>query len=197
MFYAEPRLVAHIDEGAIAALTAHYAELLPAGSRVLDLMSSWISHLPDGFDGARVAGLGMNAEELARNPALDERVVRDLNADPRLPFGDGEFDAVLIAVSVQYMRRPLEVFREIGRVLDGGGICVVSFSNRCFPTKAVRIWQGLDDAGHVQLAGAYFHYSGAFEPPQWFDRSPRPGAPPGTADPLYVVQARKKAEPAA
>ena len=189
-------MVAHIDEGAIAALTAHYAELLPAGSRVLDLMSSWISHLPDGFDGARVAGLGMNADELARNPALDERVVRDLNADPRLPFGDGEFDAVLIAVSVQYLRRPLEVFREIGRVLDDGGICVVSFSNRCFPTKAVRIWQGLDDAGHVQLAGAYFHYSGAFEPPQRFDRSPRPDAPPGAADPLYVVQARKKSGPA-
>ena len=191
-FYAEPRLVAHIDEGAIAALTAHYAAVLPPRGRVLDLMSSWISHLPEGYEGSRIAGLGMNAAEMERNPVLDDWTVHDLNADPNLPFGDAEFDAVLIAVSVQYLRRPLEVFREIGRVLDEDGICAVSFSNRCFPTKAVRIWQGLDDAGHVQLAGAYFHYSRAFEPPQWFDLSPRPGAPPGTADPLFAVQARKR-----
>ena len=171
--------------------------MLPAGGRVLDLMSSWISHLPDGYSGSRVAGLGMNAAELERNPALSDWTVHDLNADPRLPFGEAEFDAVLIAVSVQYLHRPLEVFSEIARVLDRDGICIVSFSNRCFPTKAVRIWQGLDDAGHVQLAGAYFHYSGGFEPPQWYDRSPNPGAPPGTADPLFVVQARRKAGPAA
>lgn len=171
--------------------------MLPAGRRVLDLMSSWISHLPDGYSASRVAGLGMNAAELERNPALSDWTVHDLNADPRLPFGDAEFDAVLIAVSVQYLRRPLEVFSEIARVLDWDGICIVSFSNRCFPTKAVRIWQGLDDAGHVQLAGAYFHYSGGFEPPQWYDRSSNPGAPPGTADPLFVVQARRKAGPAA
>ena len=114
-------------------------------------MSSWVSHYPDDLESERVAGLGMNAEELAENPQLTEWVVHDLNADPVLPFGDGEFDVVTIAVSVQYLTRPLEVFREIGRVLRPGGGCIVSFSNRCFPTKAVRLWQGMGDEGHVQI----------------------------------------------
>ncbi len=188
-FYLQPRLVAHIDDAAIAALREHYrnhlAPLLSEGGRLLDLMSSWISHYPNELDAARAAGLGMNAEELAENPQLTEWVVHDLNADPILPYGEGEFDAVTIAVSVQYLTRPLEVFREIGRVLRPGGACIVSFSNRCFPTKAVRLWQGLGDEGHIQLVGAYFHYCGAFEPPQWHDISPSKGR----SDPMYVVQA--------
>ena len=110
-------------------------------------MSSWVSHYPDDLESERVAGLGMNAEELAENPQLTEWVVHDLNADPVLPYGDGEFDVVTIAVSVQYLTRPLEVFREIGRVLRPGGGCIVSFSNRCFPTKAVWLGRGWATTG--------------------------------------------------
>ena len=185
-FYVEPRLVTHIDDAAIHALREHYSRFLPRQGRLLDLMSSWVSHYPDDLESERVAGLGMNAEELAENPQLTEWVVHDLNADPVLPYGDGEFDVVTIAVSVQYLTRPLEVFREIGRVLRPGGGCIVSFSNRCFPTKAVWLWQGMGDEGHVQMVGAYFHYSGAFEPPQWHDISPARGQ----SDPMYVVQSR-------
>ena len=122
--------------------------------------------------------------------ALDDWVVHDLNREPTLPFDDASFDAVLIAVSVQYLQRPLEVFAEIARVLEPGGLCVVSFSNRCFPTKAVALWQGLNDSGHVQAVGAYFRYSGAFEEPQWHDISPAKGR----SDPMYVVQSRTPAE---
>ena len=184
LFYAEPRFVAHIDEHAIAALSAHYAELLKPEHRILDLMSSWISHLPEDYQPAKAVGLGMNTEELARNPALHEWVVQDLNQNPTLPWPEASFDAVLIAVSVQYLQRPLEIFAEIARVLEPGGICIVSFSNRCFPTKAVALWQALNDHDHIQLVGAYFHHSSAFEPAQWHERK-HP-----TADPLYIVQAR-------
>ena len=114
-FYVEPRFVAHIDDTAIAALSEYYAEVLKPEDRVLDLMSSWISHLPADYQPARVVGLGMNADELSRNPALDEWVVHDLNREPTLPFDEASFDAVLIAVSVQYLQRPLEVFAEIAR----------------------------------------------------------------------------------
>ena len=184
LFYTEPRFVTHIDDHAIAALSAHYAEVLKPEHRVLDLMSSWISHLPEGYQPAKAVGLGMNADELARNPALDEWVVQDLNQNPTLPWEDASFDAVLIAVSVQYLQRPLEVFAEIARVLEPGGICIVSFSNRCFPTKAVALWQGLNDHDHIQLVGAYFHHADTYQPAQWHERK-QPGA-----DPLYIVQAR-------
>ena len=187
-FYSQPRFVTHIDDSAVATLSEHYANVLQPEDRVLDLMSSWVSHLPQNYRVARTTGLGLNAAELQRNPALDEWIVHDLNRRPALPWPDASFDAVLIAVSVQYLQRPLEVFGEIARVLEPGGICVVSFSNRCFPTKAVALWQGLNDHGHVQAVGAYFHHAGGFDPPEWFERR-MPGA-----DPLYIVQARCSAK---
>jgi SAM-dependent methyltransferase len=186
-FYAAPRFVTHIDAGAIAAVTALYREQLPPGGAVLDLMSSWVSHLPDDVAYARVAGLGMNAAELAANPRLTDWQVQDLNADPRLPYGDGEFDAVGCCVSVQYLTRPDAVFREVARVLRPGGACVVTFSDRCFPTKAVAAWQALDDAGHAQLVAAYLAAAGAFAPATVHAHRPRGG------DPLWGVVARRVA----
>jgi hypothetical protein len=112
-FYAAPRFVTHIDAAAVAAVTALYRECLPPGGAVLDLMSSWVSHLPGDVAYDRVAGLGMNADELAANARLTERQGQDLNVDPRLPYGDAEFDAATCCVSVQYLVRPLEVFREL------------------------------------------------------------------------------------
>src|SRR5690606_12780663 len=115
-FYAAPRLVNHIDDAAIAAATSFYAHVLPRGAEVLDLMSSWVSHLPAGHDFVAVAGLGMNEVELRENPQLTEWTVHDLNADPVLPYDSGRFDGAVVTVSVQYLVRPVEVFAEVGRV---------------------------------------------------------------------------------
>lgn len=187
LFYQEPRLVTHIDDAAIAALRAHYARIFPARAAVLDLMSSHVSHFPAGVAPSRAAGLGMNAEELAANPALTEWVVHDLNADPALPYDGASFDVVTIAVSVQYLRQPLAVFREIARVLKPGGVCSVAFSNRCFPPKVVALWSATGDRGHAQIVTAYLHYAGGFSEAERLDLSPDPRR----SDPLYVVQARR------
>jgi SAM-dependent methyltransferase len=185
-FYTTPRLVTHIDDGAIAAATAFYRAQLPAGGRLLDLMSSWVSHLPGDVDYGGIAGLGMNGPELDANPRLTERVVQDLNADPILPWRDATFDGAIVTVSVQYLTRPVEVFAEVGRVLKENAPFIVTFSNRCFPTKAVAIWRMLGDKDHAQLLGMYFRLSGGFAQAEAFDLSPNPGA----SDPLYAVMAR-------
>jgi SAM-dependent methyltransferase len=151
LFYAEPRFVAHIDEGAIAAVTDLYRWVLPPGGVVLDLMSSWISHLPEEVSYAEVIGHGMNAEELAANPRLTRWFVRDLNADPCLPLADASLDAAAICVSVQYLQRPVEVLADLARALRPGAPVAITFSNRCFPTKAVAIWSALDGPGHCAL----------------------------------------------
>jgi SAM-dependent methyltransferase len=160
LFYAEPRLVYHIDPRAVAALTAFYREALPEGGVLLDLMSSWVSHLPPEISYAEVIGHGMNAAELAANKRLDRRFVQDLNQDPALPLASASVDAAMICVSVQYLRRPVSVLREAARVLRSGAPIVISFSNRCFPTKAVALWRSLDDAGHAQLVESYLRHAG-------------------------------------
>jgi SAM-dependent methyltransferase len=184
-FYREPRLVTHIDDATIAALTQVYRELVPAGADVLDLMSSWVSHLPPEVDYGRVVGLGMNRVELAENPRLTSFLVHDLNRCPELPFADAIFDVVLNAVSIQYLTSPVEVFASVGRVLRPGGIHLVATSHRMFPTKAVAAWHSLAPGDRVRLIGAYFELAGGFEPPRLIDRSPR------GADPLWVVVATR------
>ena len=159
-FYAQPRFVTHIDDTAIAALTSFYREKLPAGGILLDLMSSWVSHLPDDVSYASVIGHGMNADELAKNPRLDRRFVLDLNRNPRLPLCDSSVDAAMICVSIQYLQQPVAVLREVARTLKPGQPLIISFSNRCFPTKAVAIWRALDDAGHAQLVSLYLRSAG-------------------------------------
>eukprot|EP00667_Euglena_gracilis_P018847 EG_transcript_20108 len=186
LFYRMPRLVQHIDDGAIAALTAFYAEHLKDGADVLDLCSSWVSHYPPAFRGGRVAGLGMNAEELAKNPHLTEFAVQDLNENPVLPYPDASFDVVTNCASVDYLTKPVEVFREVARVLRPGGLHVVAFSNRLFAAKAIFLWARTDDAQHVEIVGAFMHYAGGFEPPQGFALPTPEGG-----DPMFVVQARK------
>ncbi len=159
-FYAPARLVTHIDEQATQALTACYRATLPAGGVVLDLMSSWVSHLPPEMAFAEVIGQGMNAEELRTNPRLSRSFVQDLNRNPILPLEHESCDAALCCVGVQYLQRPLEVFTEILRVLRPGAPFIVSFSNRCFPTKAVAIWRSLDAGGHAALVRLYLERAG-------------------------------------
>ena len=188
LFYSEPRLLVHIDEHAIAATGALYGELLPQGGALLDLMSSYRSHLPDTLAWARLAGLGMNEIELRENPQLTDYAVRDLNADARLPYGDTEFDGAVVTVSVQYMTKPVEIFREVCRVLKPGAPFIVTYSNRMFPTKAVRVWRALDDRERAGLVAAYFRHAGGFGEVTAEDRSIDSGA---YNDPLYAVWARK------
>ena len=183
-FYSLPRFVAHIDDGAIAAVTQLYREWLPPRGAVLDLMSSWISHLPPEVGYRRVVGLGMNAEELGRNPRLDAWIVHDLNAEPVLPFAAGEFDAAAICVSVDYLVHPVAVLRDLGRVVRTGGPVVITFSNRCFPTKVIAAWRVSDDTEHVGLVARFLDAAGCWTAIECLDRSPADG------DPLFAVVAR-------
>lgn len=182
-FYETPRFVTHIDDRAIAAVTQLYRECFPPGGAILDLMSSWISHLPPEVAYSRVAGLGMNAEELAGNPRLTEAVVQNLNESPMLPFEAASFDGAGICVSIQYLTNPVEVLREVGRVLRPGAPLAITFSNRCFPTKAVSIWQSLDDEGHGKLITRYLQETGRFDSIQVTTRTARTWR----NDPLYAV----------
>jgi len=184
LFYSTPRLVVHIDDGAIAKVGEIYALLLPQGGAILDLMSSWRSHLPAHLRPARVVGLGMNRAEMEDNPALTEIVIHNLNRAPRLPFADAEFDGAVVTVSVQYMTSPIGTFAEVARVLKPGAPFIVTFSNRMFPTKAVAVWQNLDDYDHVKLVSRYFMESGGFENIEFIDKS-APTTPP--SDPLWAV----------
>ncbi|WP_156680438.1 methyltransferase domain-containing protein [Sphingomonas profundi] len=183
-FYAPPRLVTHIDEGAVAALTGCYRTLLPDGGRVLDLMSSWVSHLPSDRTYAAVVGHGMNATELAANPRLDRWFVQDLNRDVTLPLEDRSFDAALCCVGAQYLQQPVAVFAEVRRVLMPGAPFIVSFSNRCFPTKAVAIWRSLDPNGHAALIRLYLDRAG------FNDITATVLADGRTSDPLIAVIGR-------
>lgn len=142
-FYAQPRLVHHLDAACRGEIARLYGRFLGPGARVLDLMSSWESHLPDAPADVEVCGLGMNAAELAANPRLSEHRVHDLNAEPRLPYADARFDLVLCSASVEYLTRPQAVFREVRRVLRPGGHFVLTFSDRWFPPKAIRVWAEL------------------------------------------------------
>ena len=189
VFYGPPRLVTHIDDAAIAAVGELYAELgidgsAPTPRRVLDLMSSWVSHFRT--PPADLVVLGMNAEELAANPAATQRLVHDLNADPRVPLPDADVDAAVCCVSIDYLTRPIEVLTDVGRVLRPGGPLAVTFSNRCFPTKAVRGWLATDDDQHGRVVAELVRRTGLFDEP-----SVRLRTPPGVGDPLYAVTATR------
>jgi SAM-dependent methyltransferase len=183
-FYRWPRRVVHIDDPAIATVGEIYAQRIAPGNAILDLMSSWRSHLPARLQPSRVAGLGLNEEEMRDNPALTEVVVHNVNREPRLPFADRSFDAVVMTVSIQYLTRPLEVFADVGRVLRPDGPFIVTFSNRMFPTKAVALWQGANNEQRVAIVRSYFAQSGAFEKIETIDRSGHDDEP---SDPVWAV----------
>jgi hypothetical protein len=145
-----------------------------------------------------VIGLGLNENELRKNPVLSKYVLHDLNQNPSLPFPDNMFDVVLNTVSVDYMTRPLEVFAEVNRILKPGGLFLVIFSNRMFPEKAVRIWRESSEDERIMLVEDLFRETAAFENTSLFvsKGKPRPkddkyahlGTP---SDPVYAVYAEK------
>ena len=184
-FYSVPRIVTHVDDATMAALTEAYRSLIPAGTRVLDLQSSWVSHLPPEVAYASVTGHGMNLSELSENPRLAQRVVQDLNLEPELPFADASFDVALDAFSMQYLVRPVSVLRSVRRVLAPGGTCAIALSHRMFPTKAIAVWAVMDMADRARWVGVYFRLAGGWSEPVLTDRSPV------GADPLWVVVARR------
>jgi SAM-dependent methyltransferase len=182
-FYEPARLVTHIDDRAIVAVGELYRELGMSG-RVLDLMGSWISHFAERP--AELTVLGMNELELANNPMADHRVVHDLNADPRLPVPDDRYDAVVCCVSVDYLVRPIEVFAEVNRVLVPGGRFVCTFSNRVFPTKAIRGWLYAAEQTRPDIVAEYFRRSGG-----WTSLHAQQVLDGDTGDPLWAVWASK------
>ena len=190
LFYLQARKVVHIDNGAIAAASRLFREMVPQDSVVLDLMSSWRSHWPEGHPKARMVGLGLNREEMEDNPDLDEVVVHNVNRDLELPFEDETFDAVLITVSAQYLTHPVETFQEVSRILKPAGVFIVSFSNRMFATKAVYIWRASSDRGRVDLVGTYMESAGNLEGIQGLLLNPQ-DSPPG--DPMFAVVSKKAA----
>lgn len=196
-FYALPRLVTHVDEGFIDQLTNLYRERLQPNTRIFDMMSSWVSHLPEEMKFAHVEGHGMNEEELAKNRRLDRFFVQNLNENPKLPLPDRDFDAVLNCVSVQYLQYPDAVFSEIYRILKPGGIAIISFSNRMFFQKAIQAWREGTEASRVELVKSYFQAVPGFSKPEVIAR--QSSAPSflqmlgiGGGDPFYAVIATRQ-----
>jgi SAM-dependent methyltransferase/FKBP-type peptidyl-prolyl cis-trans isomerase 2 len=198
-FYQNPRLVHHIDETAREMVRNTYGRFLVDGMHVLDLMSSWQSHIPAGLHLARLVGLGLNRNELAKNSQLGEFMVHDLNADSSLPFDSNTFDAVINTASVEYLTDPLAVFSEVNRVLRPEGYFIVTFSNRWFPTKAIKIWREIHEFERMGLVLEYFLRAGGFKDLQTYSIRglPRPHGDKyfpelKFSDPVYAVWGRKQ-----
>lgn len=170
-FYDYPRFVTHVDAGFIQQLTDLYRNRLQPNTRVFDLMSSWVSHLPDEIPFTHVEGHGLNAEELAKNARINHYFVQNLNQNPKLSLADQDFDAVLNTVSVQYLQYPEAVFTEIHRILKPGGIAIVSFSNRMFYQKAIAAWRDGSEASRIELVKHYFESVPGFTTPEVISRS--------------------------
>ncbi|XP_023735188.1 uncharacterized protein LOC111883054 [Lactuca sativa] len=209
-FYTYPRFVTHVDNNFITTLTNLYRDRLSPDFEILDLMSSWVSHLPENVKYKRVIGHGLNPQELAKNPRLDYFVVKDLNQDQKFEFESGSFDAVLCTVSVQYLEQPEKVFAEVFRLLRPGGVFIVSFSNRMFYEKAIGAWREGTGFGRVQLVVQYFQCVEGFTEPEVVRKLPDGKKPDisssfdwikgvfgllSGSDPFYAVIAYKNFKP--
>lgn len=190
-FYTLPRLVYHIDEAAVAALTQYYRANIPAGSKILDICSSWVSHYPLEFKDKmeRISATGMNSLELMANDQLTDYEARNLNVNPTLPYEDNTFDVITCVVSIDYLIHPIEVLKEVRRVLKPGGKAIISQSNRCFPSKAIAMWLKMNDRQHLELINGYAKYAG-FGPGQAFDITAKVPDEPYN-NPMFIVEVTK------
>jgi len=195
-FYSVPRLVYHIDEPAVAALTQYYRKTIPLGSSILDICSSWVSHYPLEFNKVtmkRISGTGMNKYELMANDQLTDFVPKNLNDDTSLEeYPDNTFDFVTCVVSIDYLIHPIELLREVHRVLKPGGKVIISQSNRCFPSKAIAMWLKMNDRQHLELINGYFQYAGGFKSPRKAFDITAEGLGSSSFDPMFILQAEKE-----
>lgn len=183
-FYRIPRFTSHIDQGAIDAVTKLYRQYFLPNSDILDLMSSWLSHLPEDIRYNRVVGLGMNEREMARNKQLDDWVVHDLNINPQLPFTENSFDAAAICVSIDYLIDPVTVLKDMSRILKKDSPLIITYSNRYFESKATAAWLYLSDEQRAYLIRSFLEKAECFDDITLMDCSPKYG------DPLYAVIAK-------
>mmetsp|Transcript_15695 Transcript_15695/g.28540 ORF Transcript_15695/g.28540 Transcript_15695/m.28540 type:complete len:336 (-) Transcript_15695:2448-3455(-) len=194
-FYAVPRFVYHIDEPAVASLTQYYRNNISPKSNILDICSSWVSHYPLEFKETmgRISGTGMNQFELIANDQFNDYKPKNLNIDPTLPYADNEFDVVTCVVSIDYLIHPIEVLKEVRRVLRPGGKVIISQSNRCFPSKAVNMWLQMNDRQHLELINGYLQYAGGFKAPrQAFDITAKVPFEFGGNNPMFILEAIKE-----
>lgn len=196
-FYAVPRLVTHVDDSFLDQLIHLYRQRLQPHTRIFDMMSSWVSHLPEEMEFAHVEGHGMNEEELKHNPRLDHYFIQNFNEHPEFPLADQDFDAVLNAVSIQYLQYPETVFQQIHRVLKPGGVAIISFSNRMFFQKAISAWREASDQMRIELVKRYFNSVGGFSEPEVIQKQPSvPSVLPmfgmGGSDPFYALLAYRE-----
>jgi len=200
VFYQRDRFVSHLDSLALSTVEHVIGDLIveerPA---ILDLMAGWDSHLPEGLNPSEIVGLGLNENELKKNPDLTAYVLHDLNKDPHLPLPDNHFDAVINTVSVDYMTQPVQVFEEVARILKPGGLFLVIFSNRMFPQKAVKVWREANEDERLILVDEFFKQSRGFDTTSLFvsKGKPRPkddkyADSTPLSDPVYAVYAEKK-----
>ncbi len=199
VFYAMPRLVDHLDKHCSHQIAELYRQLIPHDGRILDLMSSWISHLPTDFADANITGLGMNQHELEQNPMLSQTLVHDLNQQATLPFDDQVFDAATCTASIEYLVEPDQVFTELSRILTPGAPLVITFSNRWFPPKAIQAWGQAHEFERMGLVLEYFIQNGDFENLHSYSLRGLPRPPNDTyagqlpsSDPVYAVWGYKR-----
>lgn len=194
LFYAQPRFVQHLDDAFRLRLTQLYRERIPAGADVLDLMSSWVSHLPDDVIYGSVIGHGLNAQELAANPRLQRHWVQNLNQDQHLPLDDASVDATLIVAGWQYLQYPEAVAAELLRITRPSGQLIVAFSNRMFFTKAPQVWADGSDRDHLEIISRVLVAQG-WPPPEPISETTRAtglkGLLGGTGDPFFAVIATR------
>ncbi|MBC8431654.1 MAG: methyltransferase domain-containing protein [Desulfobacterales bacterium] len=198
LFYQKPRLVQHLDDTAVEVVKTLYGRFIKDGMQVLDLMSSWKSHMPFGVHLKKLSGLGLNAKELNNNKDLSERILHDANKNPSLPFETASYDVVVCTVSVEYLIHPKAVFQEVGRILRPDGVFAVTFSNRWFPAKAIKVWKELHEFERVGLVMEYFNNSDCFKNLETFSMRnlPRPQhdkhySEIDHSDPIFAVWGHK------
>jgi SAM-dependent methyltransferase len=199
-FYAKDRFVSHLDKVALSTVEHLIGSLIVEDQpAILDLMAGWDSHIPEALTPSEVVGLGLNENELKENAGLTGYVLHDINRDPRLPFSDNRFDAVINTVSVDYMTQPVAVFKEVVRILRPGGLFLVIFSDRMFPQKAVRLWRESTQDERAILVDEFFKQCDGFEKSSLFVSrgKPRPGddkyaGSTPVSDPVYALYAEKK-----
>ena len=150
IFYQQPRFAHHLSDSFRTRLTSLYSEYLLKHHIILDLMSSWVSHLPTNIRYKKVIGHGMNQAELSTNQRLDSFFVQNLNKKQNMPIEDSSIDVGLIVAGWQYLQYPEKVSLELSRIIKSDSLLIISFTNRAFWTKAPNIWTYSSEENRIE-----------------------------------------------